>query len=475
MMKIKITDFGPIKEFEFDFQKSLVGIFGKNNAGKSYSISVVYLIVKNILEAQEDMLEFNFERFLENEIISFEEDMENKHLFQKKDVNIKKQLEFFYKDFYSKLLAERLTNSFFSTFDSLENLINNFSTNLPQIKLDTNSLNITFKVNKNITLSKLVMTDNIITRKINTYQDYKIEENQTIIYHSSESVHTFRNNLKNYTLEFVYSLFNEVQNNVDLIYYLPASRSGLYQTLSGFSQIFTDLTKKRGLFNKKYEIPKIPEPLSDYFLHISEINENSKELLKKDHFRELNKVVNEVEKAILKGKVFFKKENNKIYYMPDDFDFELDISLTSSMVSEISPIVSYLKYIIPYDINKRNIFRNQYQNTILILIEEPEAHLHPKVQIQLMDIFAKLSKIGIKIVITSHSNYMFNKLNNLVLAKKLNPEDIEVMVFDENQTGGKVTISQVDELGIDDNNFIDAAEQLYEEKMSLIDKLNGEE
>ncbi|MDM8517416.1 AAA family ATPase [Desulfobacterales bacterium HSG16] len=104
----------------------------------------------------------------------------------------------------------------------------------------------------------------------------------------------------------------------------------------------------------------------------------------------------------------------------------------------------------------------------LLFIEEPEAHLHPKVQIQLMEIFSKLTKAGVKIVMTSHSNYMFNKMNNLVLAKKLLPEDIEVMVFDEAVNGSTVKNAQIDELGIDDNNFIDTAERLYEEKFACL-------
>lgn len=45
-MKIKITDFGPIKEFEFDLSKKLIVTYGDNNIGKSYAMQVAYLLLK---------------------------------------------------------------------------------------------------------------------------------------------------------------------------------------------------------------------------------------------------------------------------------------------------------------------------------------------------------------------------------------------------------------------------------------------
>ena len=45
-MKIKIVNFGPIKEFEFDLSKKLIVTYGDNNIGKSYAMQVVYLLLK---------------------------------------------------------------------------------------------------------------------------------------------------------------------------------------------------------------------------------------------------------------------------------------------------------------------------------------------------------------------------------------------------------------------------------------------
>jgi len=42
-MKISIRNFGPISSFDFDLLKDLNVIFGKNNIGKSYAITAIYL------------------------------------------------------------------------------------------------------------------------------------------------------------------------------------------------------------------------------------------------------------------------------------------------------------------------------------------------------------------------------------------------------------------------------------------------
>jgi predicted ATPase len=63
------------------------------------------------------------------------------------------------------------------------------------------------------------------------------------------------------------------------------------------------------------------------------------------------------------------------------------------------------------------------------MIEEPEAHLHPEVQVQLLKQFVELSKHNIRFIITTHSNYMFNQLNNLILSKDLNINTTSCLLF----------------------------------------------
>ena len=85
-----------------------------------------------------------------------------------------------------------------------------------------------------------------------------------------------------------------------------------------------------------------------------------------------------------------------VYIMPE-FNKSLELYKTSSMISELAPIIIYFKYII-----SKNGF---------IIIEEPEAHLHPDAQRKFVRFIVKLIKdleeqTGWKIDITDHQQLL---------------------------------------------------------------------
>ncbi|MBY6258553.1 ATP-binding protein, partial [Phytobacter diazotrophicus] len=49
-MKIGLRNFGPIKEFDIDLDKDFHLLIGRNSIGKSYAITAIYLIIKNLVE-----------------------------------------------------------------------------------------------------------------------------------------------------------------------------------------------------------------------------------------------------------------------------------------------------------------------------------------------------------------------------------------------------------------------------------------
>ena len=65
-MIIKISDFGPIKEFEFNLNKDLTVTYGSNNIGKSYAMQIVYLLLKNLLMLTKDPLELSAIHYFSN-------------------------------------------------------------------------------------------------------------------------------------------------------------------------------------------------------------------------------------------------------------------------------------------------------------------------------------------------------------------------------------------------------------------------
>ncbi|MEI6069064.1 MAG: AAA family ATPase [Methylococcaceae bacterium] len=474
-MLITIENFGAIKHFQFDTEKDLYLIFGKNSVGKSYAISLVYLVIKKIKELNLDSVvttlflskEFNsdidkLEKYVQENNIG-EIDVSN---------DFKKHLTFCLEHF----LISEINKSIANSFNGLFNLQNKFSNKklkitinssgiIPQVDL-TISLGLKKDSNKNISfvIIKYHFNSKVFLKKSTSLfneKQIKYDYKKIILYLPDQEKSLFKSNFLAMVADCFYRFSDELQK-ISTVYYLPASRSGLYQGLNSFSQILAELSKSSSSTSKSIALPSLSEPVADYFLHLSNINNSNEE---SDGFIAY---ANEIEKEILQGVVEFDNKNKKLFFTPNKTSLKLDLSTTSSMVSEISPIVSYIKYIFP---TQRTSKKDQKP---LVFIEEPEAHLHPATQVKLMAVFARLVKDNkIKLVMTSHSNYIFNKASNLVIDNKIDKEKFEAILFKSTPEGSIARNLDTDEYGIEDDNFIDTAESIYEEKLELINKLNG--
>ncbi|MEA5139439.1 AAA family ATPase [Arcicella rigui] len=457
-MLIELQNFGPIKSFQFDTSKDIHAIFGKNNIGKSYAISAVYLILKNLSDYSYYDNEYTLDFALSYEKTAIEKTVEKRVFdlnFLKYD--IKKEILEYFKGSLNTHLLSGINNSLKNTFDL--NSIQNINSDCPIkiiISFSIGVLTIDFDTNPSkAVIGSLELTPNFeiynSETNVNSTKDsfsfyIKNEENgEKVIYGLRSIMDTLHKNLK-----------RDVKHFSNQIYFLPASRSGLYNALNSFGAIFAELSRNRNFIRQKIEIPNISEPISDYFLRLNTIDKAQVNEKYVEYFEE-------IEKDILKGTITLDTETKKYFYTPQHSEIKLELSFTSSMISEIAPIIAHLKYIIPFG----------DKSTSILFIEEPEAHLHPEVQVALLNFFVKLSKANVKIVMTSHSNYIFNKLSNLIIAKEIQPENISISLMKMTNQGSVIEdgAMAVDEHGIEDNNFVDIAEQLYEERMQLLEKL----
>jgi hypothetical protein len=115
-----------------------------------------------------------------------------------------------------------------------------------------------------------------------------------------------------------------------------------------------------------------------------------------------------MEQEILKGVV--KEEESGVgyptfYYRPDGWKQDLPLMNTSSMVSELAPVVLYLRHVVsPGE---------------TLIIEEPESHLHPAMQVEFMRQLARAVRSGVRIILTTHSEWVLEELANLVRLSEL--------------------------------------------------------
>jgi predicted ATPase len=83
-----------------------------------------------------------------------------------------------------------------------------------------------------------------------------------------------------------------------------------------------------------------------------------------------------------------------------------------------------------------------------IMIEEPELHLHPRAQSQLVDIFLEITKLQRKqIILTTHSEHILFRLLTAVARKDLKVEDLAVHYFEKRPED---VASEIKELKIDE-------------------------
>lgn len=68
----------------------------------------------------------------------------------------------------------------------------------------------------------------------------------------------------------------------------------------------------------------------------------------------------------------------------------------------------------------------------MLIVENPEAHLHPYAQAQLAKFLAKVSSCGVQVFIESHSEHILNGLRIAVLDQIITTQDLNVLYFQRN-------------------------------------------
>ncbi len=465
-MQIDIKNFGPINEFSYDLTKDLIVTYGDNNIGKSYAMQVVYLLIKNLIEYCSIGTRYIGNFYVTYGIIN--EDTHDKCEHVVKGFIDKKSKSIDITQGMLDILYDTLSDAIIQPFmNSCDNTFGNFERTLekaPIISLKSEKYNFNFYLKEGKIRGNAVIKPIYLKKTDTDFFKSKNFENYEAVYVSYNNIDKPINVLVDIIRKLVNNFIIFINKNFESVYFLPASRSGIYTGMNAFGSIIAELSKNRAYLTKKIVLPAIPEPISDYFINLSGIKQKVNE--------KYSKFYSKIEDIILKGKVSFDKTKNSIVYVPNELEMEFEMTEVSSMVSEVSPIVAFLKYIL---VNQNRKTRFSIAKSILF-IEEPEAHLHPNNQIELIEIFAELASAGVKLIISSHSNYVFNKLNNLVLSKKLDYRIYQPIFLEMTNDGSFSKVMNIDELGADDENFVDVSQKLYFEREEIIQKLDmGEE
>ncbi|MCX7093595.1 MAG: AAA family ATPase [Methylobacter sp.] len=147
----------------------------------------------------------------------------------------------------------------------------------------------------------------------------------------------------------------------------------------------------KGVLDSRYA-----EPVKDYMQFLNRIGNSQIE-------GSYSKYAQALEKNVLGGK-YKVDEFGNVFFLPADSKNKLPLHFSSSTVKTLFGLVFYLEHLAK---------AGDY-----LMIDEPELNLHPDNQRQVARVLAQLVNAGLKVIVSTHSDYFVRELNNLIMLKK---------------------------------------------------------
>ncbi len=254
------------------------------------------------------------------------------------------------------------------------------------------------------------------------------------------------------------------------IHYLPAARSGIMQSHRVIASSLVARSVRGGL-EPLAEVPTFSGVMADFMQKLILFSERN---WGKDTLTDLADIL---ESEALAGQIRSSQPPAGGYpefvYRPTESEEDIRLTRASSMVSELAPVVLFLRSVVsPGD---------------MLIIEEPEAHLHPAAQTQIAKILARLVRAGVKVVVTTHSDWLLMEIGNLIRegeladltsdsesddsrSSLLRPCEVGVWLFRESDMSTSSTIEEIPfdrTEGVEPEEYEDVTEALYNRSAAL--------
>ena len=149
------------------------------------------------------------------------------------------------------------------------------------------------------------------------------------------------------------------------------------------------------LLSKGYQ--KYPSPIEadvDFMGQLQDVAKN-KSFIAKEYPEILDDFTDIV------GGTYAITQNDLLYYIPKGTRRKLTMVESSSSVRSLLDLSFYLNCIV--------------EKGDLLMVDEPELSLHPENQRRIAKLFARLINLGVKVFITTHSDYIIKELNTLIM------------------------------------------------------------
>lgn len=453
---IGVSDFGKIKRAEIDISNFTIFV-GNNNSGKTYMMQLIYGLIGELpelrLPVEDYELNINTEWEWGSEWIRNYEKRVNVYLAENKEKIIEK---IFHKDIpinslYIKIadIDEKINIEF--TERESEYLIEPGSNNKYSFQTKAFPVRVHIKRQKEETGEALDAVTVLFTNK------------------------TDKESMKQFIEQRVAAMILKVRGRgKGQSLYLPASRTGM---LLLYKYFFAERDEK---LIEEIELESeikygnelgLSAPVYDFLQFLLRYTphkmqtENNKEL------------IDFIDSHLIDGTL--QQEGDETVYIPANTDRHVPLYLSSSMVNELTPMVKALTG----PANYRYFF-----------YDEIETCLHPEKQGEMARLLVRLINSGRKLIVSTHSDTMASKINNLLLLsfsdetdeekkKKLDKlnltendllktQNVHVYQF-SNQSDGTSVVNELEfrrvpYIGYDFSQFMNTAQNLYDESVTIM-------
>lgn len=243
------------------------------------------------------------------------------------------------------------------------------------------------------------------------------------------------------------------------VMFLPAARTGFMMTY-------------RPYFSKNSAQKGVTIPVHNFLSFLQDYAYTAKNEDKNES------ILSFIYENMIDGKI--EEVGDSTYYVPKGTNNYVPLMLASSMVNELVPITKMLTNYEPYG---------------FLFYDEVETSMHPSKQMEMVRLLNRLNNSGMKMIVSTHSDAMARKINNMLLLQhadrpfeeiqsalkkkgiSLEKEDLlkgDIHVYQF--TNGDDGMSTVEELefrempltGYDFPQFMDSSLNLYEEAKTVM-------
>ncbi|MYA35516.1 MAG: AAA family ATPase [Gammaproteobacteria bacterium] len=502
--RIEVSNFGPIHSGCVDLRPLTIFI-GPSNTGKTYFAVLIYALHR-IMSGFSKLPGLDLHHMYFRDSDGFNDEIKDFIKKLGKDEAriflsdlpsiMRKSIEGFFNDPEQFLTALKVELRSCFDLDSEESLVSAFSGKSGAKIVTASSVDGNEIWNSQVSVSKsgdvktmgLIKDQELLNTSQRSFRSKALERIQL----SMDRV----GKLENWDVShLITDLVDEISPGIKDVFYLPAARSGIMQSHRIIASAVMARSTRAGLDSLEGPLT-FPAMTADFLSRL--IAYDSRDgvgrrfagmrrsympgiSMGRRRGRKFDAIVNvaeELEKTTLEGSVSSRVSKHsgypEFYYSPDGVRGDIRMNRVSSMVSELSPLVLFI--------------RGNVCGGDTLIVEEPEAHLHPAAQTKIAVVLAKLVRLGVRVVLTTHSDWLLKEIGNLIregdLAEKsggfetsspsaLRTQDVGAWLFRKESTEQGSTVSEIefDSIeGIEPSDYEDVAERLYNRSARLQDQ-----